>query len=142
MDALSKVFADAARRGDTVPVDYVHKFGTATATKNSPPVSPATNHSRSTPKTFRCETINGTPLDPTETFANSLMSRLRRVIVDAKGVVIDLGQARLFNGNSRHAVKLTSTTCVWPGCHAPVSNAEIDHMHEHTNGGHTTEPMV
>ena len=48
-----------------------------------------------------------------------------------------MGSARLFTGNSRHAVKLTSSTCVWPGCHAPVTNAEIDHMHEHTNGGRT-----
>ena len=78
MDALEKIFEDAAQNGDTVPADYVHnivwdsdsyeEFASRFTGDTPKPLDP---------KTFRCETINGTPLDPTETFANSLMSRLR-----------------------------------------------------------------
>jgi hypothetical protein len=37
------------------------------------------------PDTFRCETIDGRPLDPTEAFANAAQKKIRRVVIDAKG---------------------------------------------------------
>ncbi|MGI9607965.1 MAG: HNH endonuclease signature motif containing protein, partial [Acidimicrobiales bacterium] len=47
------------------------------------------------------------------------------------------GEARFFTGNSRHAVKLQSTECVWPGCHVPTSMCEADHLHQHSRCGRT-----
>jgi hypothetical protein len=86
-----------------------------------------------------CRTGDGHDVDPTEAAANSLLHKVRRVIVDAAGVVIDLGRARRFTGSARTAATATYTHCVWPGCHAPASRCEIDHLHEHGRGGETTQ---
>ena len=87
--------------------------------------------------TYRCETIDGHPLDPTEAFANSLVNKIRRVVVDAKGVVIDMGTARLFTGLTRDAVRIANHECFWPGCDIPATGCETDHLDDHTNGGRT-----
>ena len=86
---------------------------------------------------YRCETIDGYQLDPYEAFANSMVNHIRRVVVDAKGVVIDLGMARKFTGLSRDAVRITQHECYWPGCGRPASQCETDHLHEHADGGRT-----
>jgi len=90
------------------------------------------------PDTYRCSTLDGMPLEPVEQFFSSLANEIRRVIVNTKGVVIDLGRrARLFTGSARLAAQLQSPHCVWPGCHHPTSRCEIDHLHEHARGGPT-----
>ena len=89
------------------------------------------------PDTFRCETLNGDPLDPNDAFANSLVNKIRRAVVDAKGVTIDLGTARLFTGSARAAVQLDADCCVWPGCEAPTSRCQTDHLKPHSEGGRT-----
>jgi hypothetical protein len=87
---------------------------------------------------FRCETIDGDPLEPYEAFANSLVNQIRRVVVDAKGVVIDLGRARFFTGAARDAVQLAGDgECDWKGCWVKASMCETDHLHEHGRGGRT-----
>jgi len=72
------------------------------------------------PETYRCSTLDGVPLEPVEQFFSSLANEIRRVIVNTKGVVIDLGRkARLFTGSARLAAQLQSPHCVWgnpPGC--------------------------
>jgi len=86
---------------------------------------------------YRCETIDGDPLDPTEAFATSMVNKIRRVIVGAKGVVIDMGTARLFTGLARDAVRMTDRECFWPGCHVPATACETDHLDDHSKGGRT-----
>jgi hypothetical protein len=87
--------------------------------------------------TYRCETLDGVPLEPVEAAAASLVQQVRRVVVDAAGVVIDLGRARAFTGGARTAVQLSTSHCPWPGCPVPASHCEIDHTHEHAKGGRT-----
>ena len=72
------------------------------------------------PDTYRCSTLDGVPLEPVEgraspgLFMSSLANHVRRVIVNTKGVVIDLGRrARLFTGSARLAAQLQSPHCVW-----------------------------
>jgi hypothetical protein len=89
------------------------------------------------PDTFRCETIDGVPRDPTEAFANAVTNKIRRVVIDATGVVIDKGSARLFTGLARDAVRIAGRECFWPGCWVPASRCETDHLHDHTRGGRT-----
>ncbi len=89
------------------------------------------------PGAHRCSTIDGVPLEPAEAAAASLTAHVRRVLVDAKSVVIDLGTARRFTGSARHATQLQSPECVWPGCHRPTSRCEVDHLTEHSRGGRT-----
>jgi hypothetical protein len=87
--------------------------------------------------TFRCETIDGVAIAPTEAIINSLIGEFRRVIVDAAGTVIDLGTARCFTGSARLAAQLQAARCSWTGCVVRTSQCEIDHTHPHTNGGRT-----
>jgi hypothetical protein len=87
--------------------------------------------------TIGCQTIDGIPIDPTEMFATSIVGRIRRVLIDAKSMVIDQGVARRFTGSARLAVKLSHTHCVWPGCCTPVSKCETDHVLEHSREGRT-----
>ena len=89
------------------------------------------------PTTSVCRTLDGVALDPTEAFASVFVDRLRRVVVDAAGVVIDLGRARRFTGGARLAVQLADSHCPWPGCDVPASACEIDHSIDHARGGET-----
>ena len=90
------------------------------------------------PDRYRCSTLDGVPLEPVEQFMSSLVNRIRRVVVNTKGVVIDLGRkARLFTGSARLAAQLQSPHCVWPGCDLPTSRCEVDHLHDYGRGGPT-----
>ena len=147
-DALWQLFQDAAASPHgAVPPDFVHNImwdqetfeemarriqddqeGTVTDAADPEPLDP---------DVFVCQTIDGVQLDPYEAFASALNSRIRRVLVDAAGVVVDLGEARFFTGLARHAVKLAFTECVWVGCHVPTSQCEADHLIEHSRYGRT-----
>jgi len=70
-------------------------------------------------------------------FSISIVGRIRRVLIDAKSMVIDQGVARRFTGAARLAVQLSHTRCVWPGCCTPVTKCETDHMVEHSRDGRT-----
>lgn len=77
----------------------------------------------------RCETLDGLALDPAEVAAQALVGHVRRGVVGADGVTIDLGRTtRLFTGPAQLAVRLQRTTCYWPGCHVPVSHCQSDHL--------------
>ncbi len=140
-DALVKIFRDAAAAdGSAVPVGWVHNIHWSAAAYEE--MLAAMDHDRAPrfdPDTFMCRTEDGHDVDPTEAAANSLLHKVRRVIVNAAGVVIDLGRARRFTGSARTAATATYTHCIWPGCHAPASRCEIDHLHEHGKGGSTTQ---
>lgn len=89
------------------------------------------------PDSYRCTTIDGHRLNPAEAFLDSLTSQIRRVIIDAKGVVLDMGHARFFTGYTRLAAQFNRRDCGWVGCHIPVSRCQIDHMNKHSHGGPT-----
>lgn len=138
-DALKAIFADAAaNRGGPVSPGFVHNVVWSDSTYREM----ADRFSGQLPKpfdvdNFRCETLNADPLEPYEAFASSLWNQVRRVVVDAKSTVIDLGTARLFTGNARTAVQLSASECYWPGCWVPVDQCEIDHLTDHSRGGRT-----
>jgi len=138
-DALHRLFQDAAASpAGAVPPGFVHNIvwdadtyeeTVASMTENRPP-----HHD---PDTFMCHTPDGVDVNPTEAAANSLVGQIRRMIVDATGVVIDLGRARRFTGSARTAATATQTTCIWPGCWLRAGACEVDHIHEHATGGMT-----
>jgi hypothetical protein len=140
-DALVRVFRDAAAAdGSAIAPGWVHNIHwSAAAYEEMLSAMDADRPPRFDPDTFMCRTEDGHDVDPTEAAANSLLHKVRRVIVDAAGVVIDLGRARRFTGSARVAATAGHTHCIWPGCHAPASRCEIDHLHEHGRGG-TTQP--
>jgi len=93
------------------------------------------------PVGFGCSTLDGHTIDPTEAVANALIGHVRRVVMGAGSMVIDLGRRRrLFTGAAQLAVKLAGTHCYWPGCHVPVTACQTDHMipwADHGGGGPT-----
>ena len=157
-DALWQVFIDAAANPNSaVPADFVHniiwdgetfeamaeKFF-VDADDTHPAESVAADsadrehpHDCEEADKIGCQTIDGVVVDPTEMFAVSIISKIRRVLIDTKGTVIDQGMARRFTGSGRLAVQLAHTRCVWPGCCAPTSRCETDHLLEHASGGRT-----
>ncbi|CAN5162816.1 hypothetical protein BH20ACT3_BH20ACT3_06690 [soil metagenome] len=71
----------------------------------------------------------GSPIDPTEAVATALIDHIRRVVIGADSVVIDLGRRRrCFTGAAQLAARLAATECYWPGCHVPVTDCQIDHL--------------
>jgi hypothetical protein len=138
-DAFWQIFQDAAANPNGgVPIGFVHnvvwtqeayeEMLRRLAGAESTPLD-STN--------VPCRTLDGAPLDPYEMAANSLVNQVRRVVVDAGGVVIDLGKARTFTGSARLAVQLADSQCTWPGCWVPVSECQIDHTVEHSKDGRT-----
>ena len=92
---------------------------------------------------FRCSSIDGHPLGPAEAVAASLLGQVRRVVVGADSVVIDLSRrSRLFRGSAALAARLASTCCYWPGCRVPASGCQIDHLTPYNDrgGGGETNP--
>ncbi|MCU1357919.1 MAG: hypothetical protein JWM89_3337, partial [Acidimicrobiales bacterium] len=78
---------------------------------------------------YRCSTLDGHPIEPTEAAAHALIGHIRRAVIGADSVIIDLGRSqRLFTGPAALAVRLGNTHCYWPGCTVPVTNCQIDHL--------------
>ncbi|WCO65494.1 DUF222 domain-containing protein [Iamia majanohamensis] len=99
----------------------------AMAGATPPPVDPA--FALFPTRSYRCSTLDGDPVDPTEAVAAALNRHIRRVVVGADSVVVDLGRRRrLFTGAAALAVKLSATTCYWPGCQVPVTACQCDHL--------------
>lgn len=138
-DAFWQMTQDAAASPTSaVPAGFTHNIVWSADTFNEMASRVDGNpHQPHDPETFRCETIDGTPLDPTEAIATVFTSRVRRILIDAKSTVIDLGEARSFTGSARKAVKFAHTECAWIGCHCPTSRCETDHLIDHSKGGRT-----
>jgi len=82
----------------------------------------------------RSRTTGGAPVDPADAVAASLLGHVRRVVVGADGVIVDLGRrSRLFTGSARTAAVLQAALddagrCLWPGC--IHRRCQIDHVQE------------
>lgn len=88
--------------------------------------------------TRRCATSTGTPVHPDVVMKAMVRGGIRRVVVDAHDVVINLGRTqRLFTGKARQAAQLLTTRCGHRGCDVPAQFCDIDHLDEWAadNGG-------
>lgn len=89
---------------------------------------------------MRCETGRGTPLHPHDVLRATLGGHVRRVIVDARSVPIDMGRKRrLFTGAAREAAKLLVRRCDHAGCDLPEEFCDVDHITEWHDGGPTDQ---
>ena len=69
----------------------------------------------------------------------ALLGQVRRVLVDSSGRVLDLGRRRrIFTGAVREAVQLAGSRCLWPGCHVPTRQSQVDHVLPWAGEGATT----
>lgn len=65
---------------------------------------------------------------------------VERVVFDGPSRVIDVGaQRRFFTGALRRAIEVRDRTCYHPSCDEPPERLEIDHIHEASKGGQTTQ---
>ncbi len=99
--------------------------------------APTERRDPATYRSYRCETADGTRLDPTEVVAASIIGEVRRVVFGAASTVIDLGRKRRFTGAARTALLLQDRCCTWPGCTVPARRTQGDHAHAHSKGGRT-----
>jgi hypothetical protein len=84
----------------------------------------------------RCETSSGITLHPHDVLRAALAGHVRRVIVDASGVAIDMGRRRrLLHGPARQAARLLILRCEHPGCELAAELCDIDHADEWAQGG-------
>ena len=87
----------------------------------------------------RCETVAGVPVDPFTALAAALVGHVRRVVMNAQGVVIDMGRKeRLYRGSARIAALLQRLRCTWPGC-GRSTRIHIDHLLEWQEHGRTDQ---
>ena len=90
--------------------------------------------------TRRCETVSGHAVPPRLLIQALLTAQVRRVVLDARSTVIDLGERkRLFTGNARIAATLLEQSCTHPGCEIPADRSQIDHNRPHADGGRTDQ---
>jgi len=83
-------------------------------------------------------TDRGNRVSPNAIIGVSLWALLRRVVIDSRGVVIELGRtSRLFTGHARDAVMLLEPACIWPGCDQPHSWCHADHLTSWSERGPT-----
>ncbi len=88
----------------------------------------------------RCETSTGVQTHPHEALRSMIRGRVRRVVLDPMGVVIDLGPSRrCFTGKARTAAQLIVLSCSHPGCDIPAEFCDVDHLRRHADGGPTSQ---
>ena len=108
-----------------------------------PPAEHLLTDLMSDPEAFlhrRCETEHHSPIHPSVVLRALLTEHVRRVVIDSRRVVIDLGTTRrLFTGSARTAARLLEPTCVFPGCSIPAEWSQVDHNIEHHQGGRTDQ---
>ena len=89
----------------------------------------------------RCHTTTGTAVHPDAVLRALIHGRLRRVVVDADSVVVDMGRTqRLFVGSARNAAQMLVATCTHRGCDIPARFCDVDHRDEWVaQHGHTDQ---
>ena len=147
-DAFAKVHIYAARAlaeagGPTVTTDVViddETFERETRKLAGEDVEP----DDPTRDDYACATMTGSRLPRQRAVAQALLGYLRRNVIGADSVTINLGRRRLFTGYARLAAQLNASECYWPGCHVNVSRSQIDHLTPHSDahdrGGGLTNP--
>ena len=140
-DAFAKVHVYAAKAlkaetGHTITTDIVIDDETVeretlrSVGENPDVVMGANNPTRDD---YVCRTLTGHRLHARSAVARALLGYLRRNVIGADSVTIDLGRRRLFTGYARLAAQLNASECYWPGCHVNVSNCQVDHLTPHSN---------
>lgn len=135
--ATARADAPGGSRVDTVIVMDLETFEREAARLAGADPGPRSEAGKAA---FRCETIDGHAVDPTEATVTALLGHVRRAVIGSDGVTIDLGRrTRLFAGPARLAALLGTTHCPWPGCIAPTSQCEVDHLHPWGREGPTDQ---
>ena len=87
----------------------------------------------------RCENIRGTPIEPRRLWPALITGWLRRQVLNAPNRKVNLGHdVRLFNAAQKQALLVEARgRCQVPGCDAPFTWLQADHVHPAGKGGLT-----
>jgi hypothetical protein len=139
----SDALLEMARAAAACPPDTARPLPMVNFIINETAAAAAADHELVDPADYRdvvSRTDRGHRVDPSAVIGVSLWSLIRRVVIDAKGVVIDLGRtSRLFTGYAREAVMLLEPTCIWPGCDQPHAWCHADHLTSWSTRGPTDQ---
>ena len=87
-----------------------------------------------------CELADGTPLTPGELVPFLHRTDVERIVFDTPDRVLSISHRRSFPAAVRRAVELRDRRCTHrSGCDDPASWCDVDHVHEHSCGGETSE---
>jgi hypothetical protein len=65
---------------------------------------------------------------------------IERIVFGPKSRVIDVGaKRRFFTGALRRAIEIRDRTCFHPTCDEVPERPQVDHIHEYSKGGATTQ---
>jgi hypothetical protein len=86
------------------------------------------------------ELFNRTILTPGTAARWLTEADIERIVFDSPSRVIDVGATRrFFTGALHRAVEVRDRTCFHPSCDEPPLFPQIDHIHEASKGGPTTQ---
>ena len=143
-DALRKLFEAGAAALLPTParaphVDFVIDLATFEATMRRIAGLPVDEPDLDTVLHRHSETGSGVPVDPLEIVYAAIMGRVRRVVVDSAGIVVDAGRTRrLFTKTVAELIRSLQHSCTWPGCGIPSRRSQLDHATPWTQTGGET----
>ena len=92
------------------------------------------------PASRRCATSTGVAVHPDVALQAMFAGSVRRVMVDAHDVVINMGRTqRLFTGKARQAAQLLAVRCGFRGCDIAAEFCDVDHVNPWVDGGETDQ---
>ena len=86
------------------------------------------------------ELFNRTVLTPGTVAPFLTEADVERIVFDGRSRVLDVGpQRRFFRGALRRGIEVRDRTCFHPSCDEVPERPEVDHIHEASKGGQTTQ---
>lgn len=87
-----------------------------------------------------CSLSTGAAIHPSVALRALLTGHVRRVVVDSRNTVTELGtRSRVFTGAAREAALLLANFCSHQGCEIRARHSQVDHIIEWADGGETTQ---
>jgi len=87
-----------------------------------------------------CSLTTGAPIHPSVALRALLTGHVRRVVVDSRNVITELGtRSRVFTGAAREAALLLANFCGHAVCTVRARHSQVDHVIEWANGGTTSQ---
>jgi len=86
------------------------------------------------------EMFNRNPITPGTAARYLTGADVERIVFDGPSRVIDVGvRRRFFTGALRRAIEVRDRTCFHPSCDEVPERLQIDHIHDASKGGETTQ---
>ncbi len=124
----------------TTSLEVLAKYGLIDLTDSDPADNDLTDLAKVDPASRRCTTSTGVAVHPDVALQAMFAGSVRRVMVDAHDVVINMGRTqRLFTGKARQAAQLLAVRCGFRGCDVAAEFCDVDHVAPWVDGGETDQ---